>query len=67
MVLQRQVLRFREREQALGRNNLIFPFHLTNTDHLDTGDPREVRDVAVSKLLRSRQMLDLIASGSAAH
>ncbi|MGD0433764.1 MAG: toll/interleukin-1 receptor domain-containing protein, partial [Acetobacteraceae bacterium] len=31
----KEVLRFREREKALGRNNLIFPFHLTDTDHLD--------------------------------
>jgi formylglycine-generating enzyme required for sulfatase activity len=54
----KEVLRFREREKALGRNNLIFPFHLTNTDHLDDGDPREVRDKTVHALLRSRQMLD---------
>jgi formylglycine-generating enzyme required for sulfatase activity len=54
----KEVLRFREREKALGRNNLIFPFHLTNTDHLDIGDPREVRDKTVHALLRSRQMLD---------
>jgi formylglycine-generating enzyme required for sulfatase activity len=54
----KEVLRFREREKALGRNNLIFPFHLTNTDHLDPGNPREVRDKTVHALLRSRQMLD---------
>ena len=30
-----EVPRFREREKILGRNDLIFPFHLTNTDHLD--------------------------------
>jgi TIR domain len=54
----KEVLRFREREKALGRNNLIFPFHLTNINQLDVGDSREVRDRTVYALLRSRQMLD---------
>jgi formylglycine-generating enzyme required for sulfatase activity len=54
----KEVLRFREREKALGRNNLIFPFHLTDTDHLDPANPREVRDKTVHELLQSRQMLD---------
>jgi formylglycine-generating enzyme required for sulfatase activity len=54
----REVLRFRLREQALGRDNLIFPFHYTDTSHVDPHDKREVFDPSVHALLSSRQRLD---------
>ncbi len=54
----KEVLRFRLREQALGRDNLIFPFHYTDTGHVDPDDRREVFDKSVHALLFSRQMLD---------
>ena len=56
-----EVLHFRAREQTLGRNNLIFPFHLTDTNHVDPENPREVFDRRVLALLRSRQHLDFRA------
>lgn len=54
----KEVLRFRTRELALGRNNLIFPFHFTDTAHVDPDDKREVFEKAVLTLLRRRQITD---------
>jgi formylglycine-generating enzyme required for sulfatase activity len=54
----REVLRFRLRERALRRDNLIFPFHYTDTSHVDPDDRREVFDKSVHTLLLSRQILD---------
>jgi hypothetical protein len=50
-----EVMRFRQREQELGRDDLIFPFR-----YLDVSDikPDEVHDPAVLALLNSRQRFD---------
>jgi formylglycine-generating enzyme required for sulfatase activity len=56
----KEVLRFREREKTLGRNNLIFPFHFTDIGHVDPDDKREVFDKAVLTLLRRRQITDFL-------
>jgi hypothetical protein len=56
-----EVLSFRARELALGRNNLIFPFHFTDTAHVDPDDRREVFDKTVLTLPRRRQITDFRA------
>jgi TIR domain len=48
----REVMRFREREQELGRDDLIFPFHYIDVAHIEPG---EVHDPSVLALLKSRQ------------
>jgi formylglycine-generating enzyme required for sulfatase activity len=50
-----EVMRFRQREQELGRGDLIFPFR-----YIDVADiaPDEVYDPAVLALLNSRQWID---------
>ena len=50
-----EVMRFHQREQELGRGDLIFPFR-----YIDVSDigPDEVHDPAVLALLKSRQWID---------
>lgn len=50
-----EVMRFRQREKELGRNDLIFPLR-----YVDTSDIRsdEVHDPAVFELLNSRQWIE---------
>jgi len=50
-----EVLRFHQRQQDLGRDDLIFPFH-----YIDIADiqDHEVHDPAVLALLKSRQRID---------
>jgi uncharacterized membrane protein (UPF0136 family) len=50
-----EVLRFREREAALGRNDMIFPFVFANTDDLDPDREGDCHDAAAFRLLRERQ------------
>jgi hypothetical protein len=54
----REVMRFREREQELGRDDLIFPFHYIDVAHIEPG---EVHDPAVLALLKSRQRFEFAA------
>jgi formylglycine-generating enzyme required for sulfatase activity len=50
-----EVMRFRQREQEFGRNDLIFPFH-----YIDVSDikPDDVHDPALLALLNSRHRFD---------
>ncbi len=50
-----EVMRFREREQELGREDLIFPFRYVDVSDIE---PDEVHDPAVLTLLNSRQWID---------
>jgi hypothetical protein len=52
-----EVFRFHQREQELGRDDLIFPFR-----YVDTSDfgPSEAHDPAVLALLQSRQWIDFV-------
>ncbi len=54
----REVLHFREREIALGRDDLILPLHYVTTDRVDPARPGACHDPAVLELLRSRQWID---------
>ena len=54
----KEILHFEKRTKALGRNDLIFPFHFTDTSHVDPGNRKDVFNSAVLTLLRSHQMLD---------
>ena len=54
----KEVMHFRAHEQALGRDDLIFPLHYIDVDDLDPTRPEDVRDPAVLALLRKRQMID---------
>jgi formylglycine-generating enzyme required for sulfatase activity len=51
----REVQHFSEREQRLGRNDLIFPFHYINVADIH---PSEVHDPKVLDLLQARQRFD---------
>jgi len=53
-----ELLWFREREAALGRNDLIFPLHYIDTSQLALTTPQESNGLDVLALLRSRQMAD---------
>ncbi len=53
-----EVMRFREREIALGRNDLILPVHYVTTDKVDPTQPGACYDAAVFELLRSRQWIE---------
>ena len=50
-----EVMRFRERERELGRDDLIFPFRYIDVSDIN---PDEVHDPAVLALLNSRQRFD---------
>ncbi len=54
-----ELLRFRAREQALGRSDLIFPIHYMNIDKIDPSDRESCLDCRVWDILRGRQELDL--------
>jgi formylglycine-generating enzyme required for sulfatase activity len=54
----KEVIRFRQREEALGRNDLIFPFRYISIDDADPDDPADCHDPAVFRLLASRQRFD---------
>jgi len=53
-----EVLHFREREAAVGRDDLILPLHYISVDDVDPHRPSEVHVPAVLELLRSRQWID---------
>ena len=50
----KEVMRFRAREEALGRNDLIFPFRYISIDDVDPDDPNDCYDPATFRLLESR-------------
>jgi formylglycine-generating enzyme required for sulfatase activity len=50
-----EVMRFHQREQELGRDDLIFPFHYIDVSDIEPG---EVHDPVVLALLKSRQRFD---------
>jgi hypothetical protein len=52
----REVLEFRGREIALGRDDLIFPIHYIDTDHLDPDLSGDCWSAEVYALLRTRQI-----------
>ncbi|MCA3332608.1 MAG: toll/interleukin-1 receptor domain-containing protein, partial [Roseomonas sp.] len=52
----REIAIFHEREQALGRADLIFPVHYIDTAHLDPA--KDYADPAVFALLAGRQWID---------
>ena len=54
----REVMHFREREIALGRDDLILPLHYVTTDRVDPARLGACHDPAVLQLLRSRQWID---------
>ena len=54
----REVMRFRQREIALGRNDLIFPIRYIDVEEVDPDRPGSVFDRAVWDCLRSRQQID---------
>jgi formylglycine-generating enzyme required for sulfatase activity len=54
----REVMRFRQREIALRRNDLIFPIHYIDVEEVDPDRPGSVFDRAVWDCLRSRQQID---------
>ena len=54
----KEVMRFRAREEALGRNDLIFPFRYISIEDVDPNDPDECHDPAAFHLLASRQRFD---------
>lgn len=54
----REVMHFRAREAALGRDDLIFPLHYIDVEDIDPHDPGECHDARVLTLLRSRQAID---------
>jgi len=56
-----EVMHFREREAALGRDDLIFPLHYIDVEDIDPHDPGECHDARVLTLLRSRQAIDFRA------
>ena len=51
-------MHFREREIALGRDDLILPLHYVTTDRVDPARLGACHDPAVLQLLRSRQWID---------
>jgi formylglycine-generating enzyme required for sulfatase activity len=53
-----EVMHFREREVALGRDDLIFPLHYVNVDPIVRERPELCHDPAVLELLSSRQWID---------
>jgi hypothetical protein len=54
----REINLFREREAALGRSDLIFPFHYVNVDHLGPDRSDDYPDPEVLAFLRTRQWID---------
>ena len=54
-------MHFRERETALGRDDLIFPLHYIDVEDIDPHDPDECHNPRVLTLLRSRQAIDFRA------
>jgi sulfatase modifying factor 1 len=54
----REVMRFRQREITLRRNDLIFPIHYIDVDEVQPDRPGSVFDRAVWDCLRSRQQID---------
>lgn len=54
----REVLKFRERERLLNRDDLIFPIYYLDIEDFATIREREVSDPTVLRLLRSRQWVD---------
>jgi hypothetical protein len=57
----REVLQFREREAVLGRDDLIFPIHYIDTDHLDPDLGDDCSSAEVYALLRTRQIANFRA------
>ena len=53
----KEVLRFREREKALGRSDLIFPFVYIRADDVDPDHKDECFDRSVLELLKKRQRI----------
>jgi formylglycine-generating enzyme len=53
-----EVIRFRQREQEIGRDDLIFPFHYIRVDDVDPNQTGECYDAAVLELLQRRQWID---------
>jgi len=51
----KEVLHFRQREQALGRGDLIFPFRYIDVSDIES---HEVHDPVVLALLKARQWID---------
>jgi len=51
-------MHFREREAALGRDELILPLHYLSVDDVDPHRPSERHDPAMLELLRGRQWID---------
>jgi len=54
----REVALFREREASLGRDDLVFPIHWVDTEHVDPASPADCHDKAIFDFLRSRQWSD---------
>ena len=54
----REVMQFRQREAALGRDDLIVPLHYIDVDDVDASRRDEVFDANVLRLLRERQWVD---------
>jgi hypothetical protein len=53
-----EVMRFRAREIALGRSDLIFPLQYIDTVDIDPDNPEDCHDPGVLRLLRARQRTD---------
>jgi hypothetical protein len=53
-----EMMRFRDREIALGRSDLIIPFYWIGTDDVDPGSKEDCYDPAVFRLVRSRQRIN---------
>jgi|GEM_PF-4706704 hypothetical protein len=54
----REIALFRETERRLGRDDLIFPIHYVDVDHVDSTNPGDCQDRSVLELLRARQWAD---------
>jgi TIR domain len=54
----REIMRFRQREITLWRNDLIFPIHYIDVDEVQPDRPGSVFDRAAWDCLRSRQQID---------
>jgi|GEM_PF-742347 formylglycine-generating enzyme required for sulfatase activity len=57
----REIAQFREMERERGRNDLVFPIHYVNVDHVDGGNSQACHDPAVLKYLKERQWTDFRA------